>query len=91
MDVDETNCTELFHRKGNGEERQTEADCFPTDTYPENILRDLKRKANVCTYTDSRFNLANFMRVNLYTALGALKTGMDILKKEKKAYSQTGL
>ncbi len=28
---------------------------------------------------DSRFNLANFMRVQLYTALGALKTGLDIL------------
>ena len=28
---------------------------------------------------DSRFNLANFMRVNLFSALGALKTGMDIL------------
>lgn len=32
---------------------------------------------------DSRFNLANFMRVHLYTALGALKTGMDILFKEE--------
>lgn len=32
---------------------------------------------------DARFNLANFMRVNLYTALGALKTGLDILFKEE--------
>ena len=32
---------------------------------------------------DSRFNLANFMRVNLYTSLGALKTGMDILLKKE--------
>ncbi|MDO4599521.1 MAG: FGGY-family carbohydrate kinase [[Ruminococcus] gnavus] len=31
----------------------------------------------------ARFNLANFMRVHLYTALGALKTGMEILKKEE--------
>lgn len=31
---------------------------------------------------ESRFNLANFMRVHLYTALGALKTGMDILFEE---------
>lgn len=30
---------------------------------------------------DSSFNLANFMRVHLFTALGALKTGMDILLK----------
>ena len=32
---------------------------------------------------DSKFNLANFMRVHLYTALGALKTGLDILFKEE--------
>jgi sugar (pentulose or hexulose) kinase len=33
--------------------------------------------------SESRFNLANFMRVNLFTALGALKTGLDILLKEE--------
>jgi sugar (pentulose or hexulose) kinase len=32
---------------------------------------------------DSRFNLANFMRVNLFAALGALKTGMDILMEKE--------
>ncbi len=33
---------------------------------------------------DSKFNLANFMRTNLYTALGALKVGLDILMKEEQ-------
>ncbi len=33
--------------------------------------------------SDSRFNLANFMRVNLFTALGALKTGLDILLQQE--------
>jgi sugar (pentulose or hexulose) kinase len=33
---------------------------------------------------NSRFNLANFMRVNLFTALGALRTGMDILLDKEK-------
>ncbi|MGF7029988.1 sugar (pentulose or hexulose) kinase [Paenibacillus mucilaginosus] len=33
--------------------------------------------------SDSNFNLANFMRVHLFTALGALKIGMDILLKEE--------
>ena len=33
---------------------------------------------------DSKFNLANFMRVHLLTSLGALKAGMDILVKEEK-------
>lgn len=32
---------------------------------------------------DAKFNLANFMRVNLFTALGAIKIGMDILFKEE--------
>lgn len=32
---------------------------------------------------ESHFQLANFMRAHLYTALGALKTGMDILLKEE--------
>lgn len=32
----------------------------------------------------SNFNLANFMRVHLFTAFGAMKIGMDILLKEEK-------
>ena len=32
---------------------------------------------------NSHFNLANFMRVHLFTSLGALKTGMDILLKSE--------
>lgn len=33
--------------------------------------------------SDSKFNLANFIRVHLSTALGAMKTGLDILTKEE--------
>ena len=32
---------------------------------------------------NSNFNLANFMRTHLYTSLGALKVGLDILMKEE--------
>lgn len=32
---------------------------------------------------DAKFNLANFMRVHLFTSLGVLKTGLDILLKEE--------
>ena len=32
---------------------------------------------------DSKFTLANFMRTHLYTSLGALKVGLDILFKEE--------
>ncbi|WP_167958447.1 xylulokinase [Anaerosporobacter faecicola] len=38
---------------------------------------------------DSKFNLANFMRVNLFTALGALKVGLDILLKEEGVKLET--
>ncbi|MBU9711202.1 xylulokinase [Evansella tamaricis] len=34
--------------------------------------------------SDSHFNLANFMRVHLFTAFGAMKIGMDILMEEEK-------
>jgi len=33
---------------------------------------------------ESRFNLANFMRTHLFSSLGALKIGMDILFKHEK-------
>ncbi len=33
---------------------------------------------------DGKFTLANFMRTHLYTSLGALKTGLDILFKEEQ-------
>lgn len=33
---------------------------------------------------DARLNLANFMKVHIYTALGVVKTGMDLLMKEEK-------
>lgn len=32
---------------------------------------------------DARFTLANFMRTHLFTSVGALKIGMDILQKEE--------
>ena len=33
---------------------------------------------------ESRFNLANFMKAHLYTSLGAVKMGLDILMEEEK-------
>ena len=46
--------------------------------------------------SESNFNLANFMRAHLFTALGALKNGLDILLKEEdvkvdKIYGHGGL
>lgn len=33
---------------------------------------------------ESHFNLANFMKAHLYTSLGAVKMGLDILMEEEK-------
>ena len=38
---------------------------------------------------EDNFNLANFMRVHLFTSLGALKTGLDILLKEENVKVDT--
>ncbi|MCL2864197.1 MAG: FGGY-family carbohydrate kinase [Lachnospiraceae bacterium] len=35
---------------------------------------------------DAKFNLANFMRVHLFTALGAMKTGMNILQENEHVH-----
>ena len=35
-------------------------------------------------HPDDNFSLSNFMRTHLYTSLGALKTGLDILFKEEQ-------
>ena len=50
-----------------------------------NQLLDLMegRPLFVCM-PDSKFNLANFTRANLYASLEVLKVGMDILLKEEK-------
>ncbi|MBM6614506.1 FGGY-family carbohydrate kinase [Desemzia sp. RIT804] len=50
----------------------------------ENITRIDKGRPLFVRQPDSRFTLANFMRVHLFTAFGAMKIGMDILTKEEK-------
>ena len=49
----------------------------------ENILNVPSGRPLFVRTPESRFTLANFMRVHLYAALGALKAGMDILTKEE--------
>lgn len=50
----------------------------------EHITGFTEGRPMVVRTPDAKFNLANFMRVNLYTALGALKCGLDILLKEEQ-------
>ncbi|MCI8560280.1 MAG: FGGY-family carbohydrate kinase [Dorea sp.] len=49
----------------------------------ENITNVTEGRPMFVRSPKSNFNLANFMRVHLFTALGALKVGMDILLKEE--------
>ena len=55
----------------------------------ENITRIAEGRPMFVRSPQSNFNLANFMRVHLSTALGALKLGMDILLKEEKVKIDT--
>lgn len=63
-----------------------DADCgglLPYGYYSgENITMINEGRPIFLRTVNSRFNLANFMRANLYTSLGAVKMGLDILKEE---------
>lgn len=65
-----------------------DADCGGLLSYGylsgENITGVAEGRPMFVRSPESRFNLANFMRAHLFTALGALKVGMDILLKEEK-------
>lgn len=50
----------------------------------ENITEVSEGRPMFVRTPKSRFTLANFMRTHLFTALGALKAGMDILTKEEQ-------
>lgn len=50
----------------------------------ENITMINEGRLAFLRTADSRFNLANFMRVHLYTSLGAVKLGLDILMKKEQ-------
>lgn len=49
----------------------------------ENITGLIEGRPLFVRSPESHFNLANFMRVHLFTAFGALKIGMDLLTKEE--------
>lgn len=50
----------------------------------ENITMTNEGRLAFLRTAESRFNLANFMRVHLYTSLGAVKLGLDILMDEEQ-------
>lgn len=75
---------ELLYRKA----LEGDADCGGLLAYGylsgENITGIETGRPLFVRTAGSRFHLANFMRVHLFSALGALKLGMDILQKEEQ-------
>lgn len=84
MDVDMNSLFRTLYNKA----LEGDADCGGLLSYGylsgENITGVEEGRPLFVRSPESRFNLANFMRVHLFTALGALKVGMDILLKEEK-------
>ncbi len=71
-----------------GKALEGEEDCGGLLSYGflsgENIVEVPEGRPMVVRTPNSHFSLANFMRMHIYAALGALKLGMDILTKEEK-------
>lgn len=82
-DVDKNKLYETLYRKA----LEGDKDCGGNMAYGfysgENILPLDAGRPLFFRMPDARFNLANFMRTNLYTAFGAMKIGCDILIKEE--------
>lgn len=72
----------LYHKALEGD-----ADCGGLLAYNyfsgEHITHFEEGRPLFVRHPHSKFNLANFMRVHLFTTLGALKTGLDILMKQE--------
>lgn len=83
MDVDKNRLYSVLYNKA----LEGDADCGGLLSYcyfsGEHITGFEEGRPLFVRAADSAFNLANFMRVHLFTALGALKIGLDILLREE--------
>lgn len=83
MDVDMDKLFEMLYNKA----LEGDKDCGGLLAYNyfsgEHITGFTEGRPILVRLPDAEFSLANFMRVHLYTALGALKCGLDILLKKE--------
>lgn len=83
MDVDMDKLFEMLYNKA----LEGDKDCGGLLAYNyfsgEHITGFTEGRPMFVRMPEAAFNLANFMRVHLYTALGALKCGLDILLKKE--------
>jgi sugar (pentulose or hexulose) kinase len=81
-EVSESRLFEMLYTKG----LAGEADCGGLLAYNyfsgEHLTRLTAGRPLFVRTPESRFTLANFMRTHLFSALGALKTGLDIFDRE---------
>lgn len=83
----ETSTGELFQKLYTNS-LNGDADCGGLLAYGyysgENITMINEGRLAFLRTPESRFNLANFMKVHLYTSLGAVKIGLNILMEDEK-------
>jgi sugar (pentulose or hexulose) kinase len=83
MEVDQSKLFEMLYQKA----LEGDADCGELLSYNylsgEHITHFEKGRPLFVRTPESRFTLANFMRMHLFSALGALKIGLDILFEEE--------
>jgi sugar (pentulose or hexulose) kinase len=88
VDMDESRLFEMLYKKG----LTGDADCGGLLAYNyfsgEHLTRLEEGRPLFVRTPESRFTLSNFMRVHLFSALGALKIGLDIFEKEKVKIDQ---
>ena len=84
VEVDQNKLFELLYRKG----LEGDSDCGGLLAYNylsgEHITHLEEGRPLFVRTSESNFTLANFMRVHLFSALGALKIGLDILFEQEK-------
>ncbi len=84
VEISPTRLFEMLYQKA----LEGEADCGDLLAYNylsgEHITHFEEGRPIFVRTPESRFTLANFMRVHLYSALGALKIGMDILFEQEQ-------
>jgi sugar (pentulose or hexulose) kinase len=88
VEMSESKLFEMLYKKG----LTGDADCGGLLAYNyfsgEHLIHLEEGRPLFVRTPESRFTLSNFMRVHLFSALGALKIGLDIFEKEKVKIDQ---
>ena len=88
MEVNQTQLFETLYQKA----LEGDADCGGMLAYNyfsgEHLTHFEEGRPLFVRTPESKFTLANFMRTHLFSSLGALKIGMDILAQEKVKLDQ---